>query len=363
MSRDKSTVERGRNGGTRGRAALSWTLLAVLIAVALTIGACALWMPDRAPALLSAGGEARSAPVNTQEYSGSRQVTLTPTISATRDLIGNATGTVTGDWSSGGLTSGKGAMKVNDRVVVALNTATPLYRDLKTGDSGDDVLALNDELNRLGYNSAPGSDTFWWSTSDGLRQLMNDNGNTSDGTLSLADILWIPAATVRVGSWTAAEGTAVSAGTAVGQVPGTLTRLAIRNGEPSDQDRTISVLGQTTTLPAGQTAIDDAAFCEQVAATDDYRGMDAATLAAGISASLVLTEPVQVLRVPAAAVFGVDGMSGCIAVDGQANTPDIVKVTIIGSELGASLVQPDGIDPATITQVAIGSRIADESCR
>ena len=41
-------------------------------------------------------------------------------------------------------------MKVNGVSVVALATATPMYRDLATGDKGDDVLALNNELARLG---------------------------------------------------------------------------------------------------------------------------------------------------------------------------------------------------------------------
>ena len=53
------------------------------------------------------------------------------------------------------------------------------------------MLALNNELSRLGYNSVAGSDTYWWATSDGWRQLMNDNGNPSDGTLALADTMWI----------------------------------------------------------------------------------------------------------------------------------------------------------------------------
>lgn len=96
-----------------------------------------------------------------------QQVTVVPTISSDRDLSGNASGMVTADWSGDGLISGKGAYQVNDRTVVALNTATPLYRDLKTGDTGGDVLALNNELNLLGYNSVPGSDTYGWATSDG----------------------------------------------------------------------------------------------------------------------------------------------------------------------------------------------------
>ncbi len=149
-------------------------------------------------------------PASVQEYAGTQQVTVVPTISSDRDLFGNASGLVTADWSGNGLTSGKGAYQVNDRTVVALNTATPLYRDLKTGDIGGDVLALNNELSLLGYNSVPGSDTYWRATSDGWKQLMADNGNTSDGSLSLADTLWIPEHEVAVDEWSATAGSMVT---------------------------------------------------------------------------------------------------------------------------------------------------------
>ena len=122
------------NGARRGRLAWAWSLLAVATAICVSVGACALLLPDRAPALLGSAGETTTAPASVQEYSGSQQVTVVPTISTERNLLGNANGTVTADWSADGLASGKGAYKVNDRVVVALNTATPLYRDLKTGD-------------------------------------------------------------------------------------------------------------------------------------------------------------------------------------------------------------------------------------
>ena len=148
------------NGAGRGRLAWAWSLLAVATAICVSVGACVLLLPDRAPALLGSAGETTTAPASVQEYSGSQQVTVVPTISTERNLLGNANGTVTADWSADGLISGKGAYKVNDRVVVALNTATPLYRDLKTGDKGDDVLALNNELSRLGYNSVAGHHRF-----------------------------------------------------------------------------------------------------------------------------------------------------------------------------------------------------------
>ena len=117
------------NGAGRGRLAWAWSLLAVATAICVSVGACALLLPDRAPALLGSAGETTTAPASVQEYSGSQQVTVVPTISTERNLLGNANGTVTADWSADGLASGKGAYKVNDRVVVALNTATPLYRD------------------------------------------------------------------------------------------------------------------------------------------------------------------------------------------------------------------------------------------
>ena len=86
---------------------------------------------------------------------------MVPTISSDRDLSGNASGMVTADWSGNGLTSGKGAYQVNDRTVVALNTATPLYRDLKTGDTGGDspTRSLCPYPRRMARSTNVGSDS------------------------------------------------------------------------------------------------------------------------------------------------------------------------------------------------------------
>ncbi len=324
----------------------------------------ALLLPDRAPALLGSAGETTTAPASVQEYSGSQQVTVVPTISTERNLLGNANGTVTADWSADGLASGKGAYKVNDRVVVALNRHTPLYRDLKTGDKGDDVLALNNELSRLGYNSVAGSDTYWWATSDGWRQLMNDNGNPSDGTLALADTMWIPENAVAVDEWTATTGSMVTGGTAIGKIPGALTKLTVKNGTAVGQDRTISMYGVNGILPADSTEITDAEFLRNVSANETFQSMDMQTKKAGLDATVALKEPLQVLRVPAGAVFGIDGSSGCIIVPkshNASNTP--VKVTIVGSELGVSLVQTQDADVSAIANVEIGSGLNGLVCK
>ena len=289
-------------------------------------------------------------PASVQEYAGTQQVTVVPTISSDRDLFGNASGLVTADWSGNGLASGKGAYQVNDRTVVALNTATPLYRD------------LNNELNLLGYNSVSGSDTYWRATSDGWKQLMADNGNTSDGSLSLADTLWIPEHEVAVDEWNATAGSMVTGGTAIGKIPGSLTKLTIKNGTASAQDRTLTIFGITGTLPANTTEITDAGFLQQVEANDSYQFVDVESKKAGFDATLALSERMRVLRVPAGAVFGINGSTGCIVPtsNNHGNTP--VKVSIVGGELGVSLVQADSEDIASISNVEIGSGLNNLTC-
>lgn len=323
------------NGARRGRLAWAWSLLAVATAICVSVGACALLLPDRAPALLGSAGETTTAPASVQEYSGSQQVTVVPTISTERNLLGNANGTVTADWSADGLASGK----------------------------GDDVLALNNELSRLGYNSVAGSDTYWWATSDGWRQLMNDNGNPSDGTLALADTMWIPENAVAVDEWTATTGSMVTGGTAIGKIPGALTKLTVKNGAAVGQDRTISMYGINGILPADSTEITDAEFLRNVSANETFQSMDMQTKKAGLDATVALKEPLQVLRVPAGAVFGIDGSSGCIVPKSHnaSNTP--VKVTIVGSELGVSLVQTQDADASAIANVEIGSGLNGLVCK
>lgn len=266
----------------------------------------------------------------------------------------------------GELRSGTRAYQVNDRNIVALHTATPLYRDLKVGDRGEDVRSLNDELGRLGYDSVPQSAEYNWNTGNGWRQLMVDVGN-SDGVapedmdMRLSDTMWIPEDVVNVRDWTAVQGSNVQAGAALGMVPGGLVKLAIRNGSPSDKERTLTVFGVAAPLPAGSTEITDAGLLAQIAATEGYQGKTPEERAAGMDAQLTLNQAIQTLRVPAGAVFGTDGASACIAT-GTARSPETVPVRIITSELGASLVQPEHLDVKDVHDVLIGPTLATLQC-
>lgn len=357
----QGTKQRKRRNMRHGVAAWTWVLLTAITVVALTVGACALWLPDRAPAALDAARTLTSAAASVQDYSGAQQVNVVPTISADKELLGNASGIVTENWTGDEIRSGTRVYQVNDRAVVALHTATPLYRDLRTGDKGEDVRSLNDELGRLGYDSVPGSNVFNWNTSNGWRQLMIDAGNAGVEELSLADTMWIPADVVDVRDWKAQQGATVSAATAIGTVPGALTKLTIRGGRPSDQERSITVCGVTSALPAGSVEITDAETLRQIAQTEAYASKTPEERAAGIDAQVTFANTIQVLRVPAAAVFDVDGTAACIAVR---NSDDVsaMPVQIISSELGASLVQPVNGNVGQIKTVVIGPQLNTLHC-
>ena len=341
----KQKGTRPRREQTRGRrTAVVWVLLAAITAAALTTGACALWLPDRAPTMLGMPHTVESAPASSQEYSGTQQVNVVPTVAADRQLLGNATGTVTQNWTGGELRSGSRAYQVNDRTVVVLHTATPLYRDLKVGDRGEDVRSLNDELSRLRYDSVPQSSEYNWNTGNGWRQLMVDAGNSDgagedDMNLRLSDTMWIPSDSVKVQGWSATQGSAMQAGAPLGTVPGGLVRLAIRGGKPSDEERTLTVFGVAAPLAPGSIDITNGELLQRIAATEGYQGKSAEERAAGMDAQLTLNKTIQALRVPAGSVFGINGTSACIAI-GTFDNPHVVPVRIITSELGASLVQP-----------------------
>ena len=56
------TRKQQHNGKRRAAPVLTWVLLAAITAAALTVGACALWLPDRAPSVLSAAWWNRRRP-------------------------------------------------------------------------------------------------------------------------------------------------------------------------------------------------------------------------------------------------------------------------------------------------------------
>lgn len=352
-----------------GSVSLTWLLLILILAVSLAVSLCVFLLPERAPQVVSRADEVSVAKVASQNYDGAQTVTVIPTLSKDKEIKTSLAGTVTGSWNENQLVSGQKALRVDNTVIVPLATSTPLYRDLSVGDTGDDVVALNNELNRLGYGGIANSRVFSAQTSRAWAALERAAGNTADGSFHLAEVLWIPSQTVNVKKWNAPLGSTIDDAGAVATIAGGITKLTIKNGQASSQNRTISIFGISGTLPAGVTEVTDVQFCDQVAQSEEIQGLDEQTLAQGVDAQLSFDEPILVLRVPAGAVFDVRSENGktvgCIIPLTGAQKNKSMKVSVVAGELGVSLLQPlqenDG-DISTVTSVRLGSVLNSARC-
>ncbi|BDR55161.1 hypothetical protein KIMH_12720 [Bombiscardovia apis] len=347
-------IQRARSVGWQ------WVLVAVVVTAAVSVGVCALVLPDKAPQLLDAPSSVNTAPVARQTYEGRKQVSVIPQMSAKRELVSNTSGTLTSLSTSSTLKSGQTAFSVNDRPVLALALETPPYRELKIGDTGNDVKALNVELSRLGYSSSYYSTSYTAATAAGWHQLLKDNGLKPEGDFTVDSMVWLPAPAVNISSWAQQTGMAIQSGAPIAEVPGSVLKLSIKNGPPLDREQTLTIFGETGKLPAGTIETTDADFCNRVAAKTEFAAYTAEELKAGLDGSLAFAQPVEVLRVPAAAIVGIKESKGCIVSEGKSR-----KVSIVGSELGVSLVQVEeesAQGSVQIQQVDLGARLAQVKC-
>ncbi|AGW42150.1 hypothetical protein O159_21740 [Leifsonia xyli subsp. cynodontis DSM 46306] len=255
--------------------------------------------------------------------------------------------------------SGTTPLALDGAPVLALHTDVPLYRDLTAGDRGEDVSALQRELARLGQDLLI-TGRFDAATGRGLQTLEKQSGFPApDRSLSRADILWLPAPSVSVGAWSAVWGASAQAGETLGTLPGALTAVTLtpRPTALTPGTRTLTLWGQKGPLDDDLRSTDPD-FLARLSATTDYRVMLAATednrQATG---SIALDEPISTVKVPAAAVFGVDGSRGCIQSPSGAQA-----VEVVGAALGATLVTLPAGAP-TPTTVRIGAGVTAKACR
>src|ERR671935_756527 len=148
---------------------------------------------------------------------------------------------------------GQTLFEVDGSPVVRLYGSTPVYRDLRQGESGADVRQLNAALSELGYDSAaaldPTSDEFGWRTRLAVEKLQDELGVDETGILARGTIVFLPTA-IRV--------TAVSATLGAPAGPGAILKASSTRHEVTVQldaaQQTEVKVGDpvTITLPSGR---------------------------------------------------------------------------------------------------------------
>ncbi|MDI6099430.1 peptidoglycan-binding domain-containing protein [Actinoplanes sp. NEAU-A12] len=342
----------------RGRF-LGTALLAGLTLLGAGGATAVLLRPAAAPAGLRTAVDVTSAPTGRENLTDERTVKISLTDLPTPPLIVGIGGRVTRTACKAGeaLRSGQAVARIDGKPVIALATRTPLYRDLGSGDKGDDVRALQRELHRLGHKRVEATGRYDRRTRAAMRAVQKKAGIADpEGTVTIREVLWLPAPRVVPNSCELTLGAFVSAGQTFAKVPPRLTSVVV-NSLPSGivpGERTIEVLGVTGPLNA-QGAATDGRFLSELAAGQEYKLLLASGEKPDLSAIIRLKTAIPTVKVPPGSVFALDGDQGCVQ-SGDTGHP----VTVVGSRLGATLVTMKGDVPA---QVHVGSAITLEDCR
>jgi peptidoglycan hydrolase-like protein with peptidoglycan-binding domain len=316
-----------------------------------------LLRPATAPRQLRAASEVTSAPVGREELADERTVKISFTRSPAPPLVVGLGGRVTATSCTAGdaLKSGQPVARIDNTPLIALATSVPLYRNLRQGDQGDDVKALQRELVRLGYG-VKADGTLDNRTTVAVKQLQKAAGvDRPDGTIAYGQILWLPAPSVVPDSCELVQGGYASPGQAFAKASAQLRSIVVNSVPPNAVagERVIRVMGVTGPLDKGGTATDPQ-FLGQVAGTREYRLVGAGDKEPDLTAVIALKDRIAALKVPPGALFGVTGDRGCIQSGAKA-----FAVRIVGSRLGATLVAPAGDAPAYVN---LGSSITMSAC-
>ena len=329
--------------------------LAALLGAALGAGAVFLTVPAPVPSWAGAATEVdASLTVVPQQYLGQQLVAVTAQRGAEQEILWPTSGVVREVNCAVGeqIESGNSLFTIDNDPILALHTATPLWRDLTPGLQGDDVRALQEELNRLGASVAV-TGTFGPATTAAVRSLWAGMGGDGRQTsIPLAQVMWLYDTQVLVSDCPVQVGQHVDAATRALTVGGQLESLTLTTPTtPAGHRALIAGSDVAAELPT-HGVMTDADFLAAFSQTPAF--IQYVTDGGSLTVTTVLDQPIDVVAVPASALFDVFGPQGCLMSDGQA-----VEVEIVASQFGQTLVRADPL-PRT---VLVNPPAASPSCR
>lgn len=327
-------------------------IVAVAAVLALAIGVAAGVLIPRVPPPASIAGPEAVTNVTTsaEEFLDARQVEIVVTQRGNRGLAAPMGGVVTGAACAAGspISSGSSSFSINGVTQLNFATAFPLWRSLAPGDEGVDVATVQTELKRLGYDiDADGV------MGTGTLNAFNALVSAATGARQWSDridpsiIVWLPTATVTPTSCPINVGDQVNLGQQLAILPPVLSSVGLK-ALPADLvtgERAIVLDGVAVPVDARGDVVDIVA-AQALTATDSYRRFAADPKGTVLAGELQLASPINVVRIPPSAIFGVDTTTSraCVSAGGRA-----IQGQLVGSELGYTLMTfPDPKLVATV---------------
>jgi hypothetical protein len=254
--------------------------------------------------------------------------------------------------------------RVDDEPVVLLCGTVPAYRNLHTGDAGQDVHQLNRNLHQLGYDADahvridPGDNTFTVKTDKALRVLQHNKGTHVTGALAVGDAVFL-SEPVRIAKVTGAIGGAARPGALVLNATSDTLHVQVnldpsQQGEVEKRDRAqitlpgntpvagrVERFGRVAQTPAGQDSKSADATIPIYISLDDpakARGLDQAPVQVDITTKGVESA----LSVPVTALVGKSGGGFAVEVVRAGERPELVAVKVGLFDTAGGRVQVEG---------------------
>ena len=254
--------------------------------------------------------------------------------------------------------------RVDDKPVLLLCGAVPAYRDLHSGDVGNDVRQLNRNLHELGYDDAtgvvidPGGNAFTGKTQKALRALQHDKGAGVTGELDIDDAVFLPEP-LRVAKVSGAPGGSAQPGAQVAQATSDLleVQLALDPSQQADMRKGVSAqitlpgnrsvtgkverLGTVAQVRAGHEQDTGSATIPAYISLDDpekARGLDRAPVRVDITTTVVE----NALSVPVTAIVGRAGGGFAVEVVRAGGGRELVDVELGLIDSAGGRVQVEG---------------------
>lgn len=179
--------------------------------------------------------EADSVPVRVgqREEVFSSEATALLDVAPGADIVSQRTGTVTDVVAEAGteFVDGQTVIAVDGRPVWAQTKGVPLYRDLMSGLSGPDVMALHEVLGSQGFEvglQESQSNMFGDETADALLNWERQSGHAApDGIYEVGDSMFLGSTGGRVDSMTVRIGDIITSGQVVARLEASVTRIEV----------------------------------------------------------------------------------------------------------------------------------------
>lgn len=247
--------------------ALATAAVAAAVVVPLAAGVgLSVWALAVSPMQSAAEVEPSIAQVQSAGRTDQSAVTLTLVPGEAVTVTTQSTGIVTELSISEGeaLDSGDSAMRVNDAEVTVYVAASPLYRDLSQGLSGDDVATAQALLIELDYLDGKADGKFGPVTAQAVEDFNEARGYGKDNAvLSLGSLLWIPPGAGAPGEVTVRVGADLLPGTELFSTTEGQDVITV-SVEAVDVDRIVDVGGTVAELAAGVTMLSEASVVEEL---------------------------------------------------------------------------------------------------